>query len=55
MKRIVPAAVAGIFTVALATSALACAGHPAGHTADIAKPVTTAEKPIMTPKPVTGS
>jgi len=54
MKRIVAAALAGAFAVALATSALACGAHPAGHTAGISKPVTMAEKPIMTPKPVTG-
>lgn len=46
MKRIVPAAAAGFLALALATSAFACAGHPEGHTADNAKPATTAEKPV---------
>jgi hypothetical protein len=52
MKRIVPAAAAGLLALALATPALACAGHPEGHTADASKPVTTAEKPAASDKTV---
>jgi hypothetical protein len=55
MKTITALAAAGLFAVSTMAGALACAGHPAGHTADISKPVTTADAPVMTPKPKTGS
>jgi hypothetical protein len=54
MKTFTALAAAGLFAVATTVSALACEGHPAGHTADISKPITTADAPVMTPKPKTG-
>lgn len=54
MHRLTTFAVAGLFAAAVSTSAIACSGHKS-HTADISKPATTAEAPISTPKPKTGS
>lgn len=53
MKTIVTYAAAGLFAVSMAAAANAC-GWSGGKTADISKPMTTAEAPIMTPKPKPG-
>jgi len=53
MKTILSIAAAGLFALSTLASANACGGHPS-HTADISKPVTTAETPIMTPRPTGG-
>jgi len=55
MKYVLSIAAAGLFALSTLAAANACSGHPAGHTADISKPVTTAQTPIVTPAPKTGS
>jgi hypothetical protein len=53
MKTIVTYTAAGLFVLSMATVASAC-GMSEGKTAGISKPMTTAEAPIMTPKPKPG-
>ena len=50
MKAFVSIAAAGLFALSTIAVASAC-GWSGGKTAEISKPVTTAEAPIMTPKP----
>lgn len=50
MKTFATIAAAGLFALSTIATAGACGfGH--GKTADVSKPVTTAEAPIITPKP----
>jgi len=50
MKTFATMAAVGLFALSAITAAGACGfGH--GKTAEISKPVTTAEAPIMTPAP----
>ena len=49
MKTFVAYAVSGLFSLSIVAAASAC--EFGGKTAEISKPVTTAEAPIMTPKP----
>lgn len=50
MKTFVSIAAAGLFALSTIAAASACGYHD-GKTAEISKPVTTAEVPIMTPTP----
>lgn len=51
MKFFLTIAAAGLFALSTMGGALAeCGGH-APKTAEISKPVTTAEAPVVTPKP----
>ena len=50
MKTLVTVAAAGLFALSTITTAGAC-GFGQGKTAEMSKPVTTAEAPIMTPTP----
>ena len=50
MKTFVTVAAAGLFALSFIATASACE-YGVGKTAEISKPVTTAEAPIMTPKP----
>ncbi len=50
MKTFVTFAAAGLFALSTIATASAC-GFSSGKTAEISKPVTTAEAPIMTPTP----
>ncbi len=50
MKTFVTIAAAGLFVLSTIATASACS-HGLGITADISKLVTTAEAPILTPKP----
>ncbi|NKB21298.1 MAG: hypothetical protein GKS01_12460 [Alphaproteobacteria bacterium] len=53
MKYLLSVTAAGFFALATITAAHACGGGH-GKTAGISKPVTTADMPIMTPRPKTG-
>jgi hypothetical protein len=50
MKTLLTFAAAGLFALSTVATASAC-GYGQGKTAEISKPVTTAEAPIMTPTP----
>jgi hypothetical protein len=50
MKTFVTIAAAGLFALSTIATASAC-GFDAGKTAEMSKPVTTAEAPVMTPTP----
>lgn len=50
MKTFVTMAAAGLFALSTLATASACE-YGMGKTAEISKPVTTAEAPIMTPAP----
>ena len=50
MKIFVTIAAAGLFALSTIATASACS-HGFGKTAEMSKPVTTAEAPIMTPTP----
>ena len=49
MKTYVTIVAAGLFALASISTATACGFH--SKTADISKPVSTAEGPVMTPAP----
>lgn len=49
MKTFTIIAAAGLFALSTIATASACGGY--GKTAEVSKPVTTAEAPIITPKP----
>ena len=54
MKSIVSIAAACLFMLATVATAGACDMHGTSRTAEISKPVTTAETPVVAPKPATG-
>ena len=50
MKYVLTITAAGLFALSSMATAIACGAHD-HKTAEISKPVTTAEAPVMTPKP----